>query len=345
MPRALTHQKKYTMPLPWRAERVPQNPFARAHFLGYNKEMTMDARKKRLLANLLLLVAGVIWGGGFVVTKNALDTMPVNFLLAVRFSIGALGLSYTFFLKKNRAGFNARLLLGGATLGFLQYAAFAVQTYGLSITTAGKNALITASYIVLVPFVVWAIKKKKPSLKVVIAAFACLLGIGLITFDGGAANLGDALTLLSGILYALHIALVDLYLERHEVMLLTCVQFFFAALFSWAATLVFEPQPVVVSISSFAALLYLGVLATLVALTLQNVGIRYGSPEYASLFMSTESPIGAILGAVFLHEAMSGRMVMGLVLVVAALTLSQLDLKTLWKRRGEKETPCMEPQE
>ena len=188
-------------------------------------------------------------------------------------------------------------------------------------------------------------KKKRPSLKVVIAAFVCFFGIGLITFDGGTVGLGDALTLLSGILYALHITLVDLYLEKHEVMLLTCMQFFFAALFSWAATLLFEPQPVAFSPSSFIALLYLGVLATLVALTLQNVGIRYGSPEYASLFMSTESPIGAILGAVFLHEAMSGRMVTGLVVVVAALTLSQLDFKTLLKRRRVKEAPYMEPQE
>lgn len=295
--------------------------------------MIVHSRKKRLLANLLLVLAGVIWGGGFVVTKNALHAMPVNFLLAARFSVGALGLGYTLFLSKNRGGLNWDLLKCGAVLGFLQYAAFAVQTYGLSLTTAGKNALVTASYIVLVPFVVWGLRKKRPSVKIVAAAFLCFSGIALITFDGGAANLGDALTLISGVLYALHIAFVDLYVERHDVMLLTCVQFAFASLFGWGAAIGFETIPASFSVQSISALLYLSVLATLVALTLQNVGIRYGSPEYASLFMSTESPIGAILGVVFLNEAMSGRMVGGLILVVFSLALSQLDLKGIFKRR------------
>ena len=123
--------------------------------------MQISEKARRRLANCMLLFTGALWGGGFVVMKNALDAIPVNYLLAMRFSIGALGLCYTLFSKTHPL--NKRVLLGGVATGFFMYAAFATQTYGLMFTTAGKNALITAVYVVLVPLVLWAWRGVKPT--------------------------------------------------------------------------------------------------------------------------------------------------------------------------------------
>lgn len=294
----------------------------------------MSEKTRRMIANCLLLIAGAIWGGGFVVMKNALDNISTNYLLAIRFAIGAVGLSYTLFSKKNPLTRYA--LLGGAVTGGCLYGAFAVQTYGLLYTTAGKNALITAIYVVLVPFILWIQRKERPDTRVMVAAVMMLTGIALLSLNGREGmNIGDFLTLLCGIGYALHIVYVDKFEQRVDVMQLTCLQFAFASAYAWIAALLFEQPPASFGAETIGALAYCGIAGTLIALTLQNVGIKYASPEYASLFMSTEAAFGCIFGVIFLNEAMTGRMTLGCVLILCALVLSQVDWKAVMaKRKG-----------
>ena len=296
----------------------------------------MSEKTRRMTANCLLLLAGAIWGGGFVVMKNALDNISTNYLLAIRFAIGAAGLCYTLFSRKNPV--TKQALLGGAVTGGLLYSAFAVQTYGLMYTTAGKNALITAVYVVLVPFILWIQRRERPDMRVMVAAVMMLVGIGLLSLNGREGmNFGDFLTLLCGIGYALHIVYVDRFEKRVEVMQLTCLQFAFASGYAWIAALLFEQPPASFGADTIGALAYCGIAGTLIALTLQNVGIKYANPEYASLFMSTEAAFGCIFGVIFLKERMTSRMLLGCILILWALVLSQVDWRAvIAKRKGKK---------
>ncbi|MDD4075446.1 MAG: DMT family transporter [Eubacteriales bacterium] len=274
----------------------------------------------------MLLLTGAIWGGGFVVMKNALDTIPVNWLLVFRFAIGALGLSFSLF--RNRQKLTKALVGHSAIVGFLMYAAFASQTYGLGMTTAGKNALITAIYVVLVPLFGWYVNKKRPPLRTLAAAFIMLIGIALLSWTGdGAVNLGDLLTLLCGVLYALEIMAVDRYGAGVDMFQFSCLQYSFVALYALLPALLFESFPRSWNGEMVFALGYCGIAATLVAMTLMNIGIRYASPNYASLLMSTESAFGCLFGVIFLHELLSARMTAGGVLILGALLISQLKPK------------------
>ncbi|MDR0841499.1 MAG: DMT family transporter [Christensenellaceae bacterium] len=277
------------------------------------------------MANGMLLVTGALWGGGFVVMKNALSSISTNYLLAIRFSIGALGLSYTLFSKTHKV--SRRTLLGGLVTGFFLYTAFAAQTYGLLYTTVGKNALITAVYVVLVPLVLWVRKKERPQAKIFLAGALLLLGIGLLSIQGrSAVNIGDVLTFLCGILYALHINAVDSFADQ-DVMQLTCLQFAFAAAFAWIIGGCFETFPARFTPNMLGELAYCGLAATLLALTMMNIGIKYAAPEYATLFMSTESAFGCLFGVLFLGELFSGRMAIGCALILVGLIISQMEFK------------------
>ena len=293
--------------------------------------MTINDGTKRKLANMALLITGMIWGSGFVVMKNTLSSVSTNYILAIRFTIAALGLSYTLFKK---GAVTPEKLRAGANLGLYIYAAFAVQTYGLMYTTAGKNALITAFYVVLVPLLLWIVQKRRPEGKIWAAAAMMMIGIALLTTDGGGSiNIGDLLTLCCSLGFAVHIVLVDGYAQRFDLMQLTCLQFWFSALYGWAAALLFEQPPANIGGDTAFALAYCGIVCTLIGLTLQNIGVKYASPEYATLFLSTESAFGCIFGVVFLHEAMTARMIAGGVMVVAALALSQVEWKAVFARR------------
>ena len=287
--------------------------------------MKLNEKARRTLANCMLLAAGAIWGGGFVVMKNALNSISTNYLLAIRFTIGALGLCYTLFSKKRPI--NRRTLFAGLITGFCLYSAFAVQTYGLMYTTAGKNALITAVYVVLVPLALWAWKGIRPTRRILAAALLMLLGIALLSLQGeGGINIGDVLTLVCGALYAVHIIAVDSFADQ-DIMQLSCLQFAFAAVFAWMGGLCFETFPASFTPAMIGELAYCGIGSTLLGLTMMNIGIKYASPTYASLFMSTESGFGCLLGVIVLGEIFTGRMALGCLLILAALLLSQLPEK------------------
>lgn len=284
--------------------------------------MHLNEKTRRGLANCMLLLTGALWGGGFVVMKSALASVSTNYLLAIRFTIGALGLSYSLFSKKRPV--EKRTVLGGLATGFCLYAAFATQTYGLMFTTAGKNALITAVYVVLVPLLLWLWRGARPTRRIMGAAALMLAGIALLSLQGeGGVNVGDMLTLVCGVFYAVHILTVDAFADR-DILQLTCLQFAFAAAFAWLAGLGFETFPAAFTPGMLWELAYCGICATLLAMTMMNIGIKYASPAYASLFMSTESAFGCLFGVLFLGEAFTGRMAAGCLLILGALALSQL---------------------
>lgn len=290
----------------------------------------LDTRKRTLLAEAALLLAGLIWGSGFVVMKNTLSALPINWLLALRFLIAAILLCAVLWRKVIRA--NKAALIAGGVCGVLLYLAYYMQTAGLQFTTAGNNAFLTAVYVVLVPFLHWAVSKKSPGPRAVIAGCLCLAGVGVIALQSNfTVNTGDALTLLCGVLYALHIMAVSRFTRQGvDVLLLTALQFVGTTVCAATVGLVFEPFPaalVLLAPETFLSLLYLGIGCTLLALLLQNIGLRFAPPSHASLLMSTEAPFGFLFGIIFLAEPFTLRFALGAGLIAGSIVLSELGQK------------------
>ena len=65
---------------------------------------------------------------------------------------------------------------------------------------------------------------------------------------------------------------------------------------------------------------------------MMNVGIKYVQPSHASLLMSTEAFFGCIAGILFLGEPLSWRIVLGGLLILAAMIVSETKLSFLGKR-------------
>ena len=126
----------------------------------------------------LLLCCTLIWGFAFIVVKDSLDSVGVNMLNGLRFSVAGvtLGVICIRRLVKDRGA----SLLSGLLIGFFLWAAYTVQTYGINYTTPGKNAFLTTIYVVFVPLYQCIIKKEKPKLKHIITALTALVGIGIL---------------------------------------------------------------------------------------------------------------------------------------------------------------------
>ena len=290
----------------------------------------------RRLAKPMLFSAAFIWGSSFFIMKNTLDAMPVQYLLAIRFTIGAALLAAV--CGRRWRGMTRDYLWRGAVIGGCLYLAYSVQTYGLALTTPSKNAFLTAVYCVIVPFLYWAVGHVRPDRYHVLAAVLCVSGVGLVSLSGELRlQSGDALTLLSALFYAAHIVAVARVSPGKDIYLLTVFQFAFAALYAWLGGALTETFPAA-ALSDGAVLLplaYLGVMATAVALLFQNVGQVNSDPASASVILSLESVFGVLCSVLFAGDQVTGRMLAGFALIFAAVLCSETKFaffREYWKK-------------
>ena len=274
-----------------------------------------------------LLFAAAIWGFAFVIVKDSLDYIGAVWMMAFRFTIAAAALSIIYCKKLKLL--TKRAWIHGGILGFYLFFAYLVQTIGCKYTTAGKNAFLTTIYVFFVPLFLWIQTKKRPAWYVFMCAVMSIAGIGLLalgTGDGGNVNIGDVLTLICGIFYALHIIFTSKYNEEHDPILLTVLQFLFAAIFSWIVAPIFDgafPLAQVQNPRVIVSMLYLGLFSTMVAFVLQNVGLKYLPSALASLLLSFESVFGVFFSTLVLGENLTLRMGFGCMLIFTAVVLAQ----------------------
>lgn len=288
---------------------------------------------KKALPSLALFTAAIIWGSSFFVVKNTVDVFPPNILLGFRFTIGFALLCLIFHkrLRKIDKGY----LISGVVVGAFLFLAYCVQTMGIQTTTAGKNAFLTAIYCVIVPFLFWIVNKKRPDGYNFIAAFICIVGIGLVSLSGGLSiGKGDALTLLGGLFYACQIVAIAKFAGNRDPILLTIVQFGTAAILSWIVGLSTETFSFTgIPAEAWGGLLFLAVCATTVALLLQNVGQKYTNPSSAAVILSLESVFGVLFAVLFAGEQLTGRLIVGFALIFVAILISETKLSFLRRKK------------
>ncbi len=284
----------------------------------------MNEKMMRRLAKPMLFAAAFIWGSSFFIMKDALDALPVQYLLAIRFTAGAVLLGLLCW-KKWRI-FTPDYLWRGAVIGGFLYLAYSVQTYGLALTTPSKNAFLTAVYCVLVPFLYWAFAGVRPDRYNVIAAVLCVAGVGLVSLTGDlTVNPGDGLTLVSAVFYASHIVAVAKVSAGKDIYLLTVFQFAFSGLYAWIGGAFTEtfPAQALVRPEVVLPLIYLAVMATTAALLFQNVGQVWSDPASASVILSLESVFGVLCSVAFAGDQVSGKMLLGFALIFVAVVCSE----------------------
>ena len=162
-----------------------------------------------------------------------------------------------------------------------------------------------------------------------IAAILCVVGICLATFtEGISLSLGDGLALLSAVLFAAHIVSVARFGKDLDPILITILQFGFAAIFAWILTFTVErPIQINAEPAVVGGILYLAVICTALSLLLQNVGQKYTSSSSASLILSLESVFGVIFGVIFSGEEINAQLLGGFVFIFAAILISELKPK------------------
>lgn len=288
-------------------------------------------------ANLVLLLAGALWGMGFVAQSTAMDSVGPFLFIGLRFVIATLSM-LPFALRESA---RAEKALRGedwrafAVVGLLLFGGMTSQQIGLLTTSVTHSGFLTGLYVVMVPFFAVLLFRQWPHAIVWPAALSALAGIWLLS-GGDVMELtaGDWLTILCAALWALQV----IYIGRHaqntgRPVTLAVTQFAVCGLVSLTIAPLAETIEMSAVVAALPEILYAGIVAGGIAFTLQVVGQRYTTAPQAAIFLSSEAVFAAIFGAIFLGERLPAAGLAGCGLIFAAILMVEI-VPALGRKRG-----------
>lgn len=294
--------------------------------------------RKTISTVIYPLLAALIWGTAFVSQRISAGHIGAFAFNGARSIVAAVVLAGLIALRRGKpeaprpTGGRKKLLVGGCLCGFLLATASNLQQLGLVETSAGKAGFITSLYIVLVPML-GLLVGKRISLRLWASVAMAVAGLYLLCVRGSIAlSTGDLLILLCAVTFAVHILVIDRYVQWVDPMELSCMQFLVAGIISWSISFAVEQTTWQQLQICLGQILYVGIFSSGVAYTLQIMAQKAGEPVTVTLLLSLESVFSVLAGAVFLRELLSGRELIGCVVMLCAVLLSQLPEGTLCKK-------------
>ena len=299
----------------------------------------MRSSFKKYFGSLALLLAAIIWGFAFVAQTTGARSIPAFTLNALRSFVGfaflallcaLISLKKKDFVPKDKASLKT-LIIGGVCCGIALFIAtgfqqYAIGTYPEEAGASVRSGFITALYVVLVPCVSALVFKKKIHPIVWLGIATAVVGMYLLSFAKGISGvyMGDVITFLCAVSFCGHILVIDRFVAKSNGILLSCVQFFTVGVLSLITALMFEKTTLSAIMEALLPILYLGIMSSGIAYTLQVVGQKYTAPTTASILMSLESVFAVIGGWIVLGERLSLRELFGCLLMFGAIIVAQI---------------------
>ncbi len=298
-------------------------------------------KKNNLKGSLILCLASLLWGLAFVVQNRAADKIPpfaFNFMRCFIAALFLFALMSVMAIKNSKykpvpKNMDKKLLAKGSIICGIMLAVstnfqqFGIAAYPKGVPTEARSGFLTALYVIIVPIISIFAKKKVSPIIWFSAAIAVMGFYMLCLFEGITGfYFGDILILLCAVTFSLHIICIDKYCDLIGGIRLSAFQFVVGGIISGILSLIFEIDSVHFAniVSVLPEILYMGIISSGVAYTLQIMGQKFAEPAVASLSMSLESVFAALGGWAISGNALKGNEIIGCILVFGAIIFAQL---------------------
>ncbi|MGZ8437701.1 MAG: DMT family transporter [Candidatus Limnocylindrales bacterium] len=283
----------------------------------------------RHVAELGVLVIMVFWAANFIVVKGAIGILPpvgFTFLRYVLASVTLLALLRwrTGTIRPPRGDIMALALLGIIGFGCYQI----LWPVALQTIPAGDSALLIATTPVLTALMAAATRADQPNAAKLTGALISFIGVAMVIAAGqrldlGVSLVGDALTIVAAMCWAIYTVFGARILRRHSPLVAT----------TWAivaGTLFMAPVGIAQLVSSdlrgfglpvALAVVYSGTLAAGVANVVVFHGLKLLGPTRVTALQSLVPALAVVLAALFLGEAIRPAQVIGGVVILGGVAL------------------------
>lgn len=291
----------------------------------------------RPLAMLVLLLATMFWGFGFVAQKSAMTSVGPLTFIAARYLLG--GLAVLPLALREHARRKTRLThRHWAVIGFLAVNFFLgsyLQQTGLLTTSVTNGGFLTGLYVFFVPIVLLVMFRTRPHPVVWLCSPLALGGLYLLTgAQLTAFGSGDSLVIASSFFWAMHVLIIG-YAARQTGLpiLVSCATFLMAGAFSLLLAGGFEVVTLADLSHGWVEIAYAGLVSTAIAFTLQAVGQLHVPPANAAIILSAESLFAAFGGWLLLGERLPPQGYLGAAMILAAIVAVET-IPALARRRA-----------
>lgn len=293
-------------------------------------------KKSNVIRQIVLpLVAAIIWGTAFVFQSDSAAYIEPFTFNALRSAVAVIFLALVLLgrrllIDKGQRAPQAKqekkaLLLAGLLCGTVLTVAANLQQLGLGETSPGKAAFITALYVVLVPVAGRILFRIKQGSTIWISVVIAVIGLYFLCINGAESiAISDVYVVLCALAFTAHIMIVDRLGARVDGIELSLVQFAVVTLWSSLGAALTETPSLDAILSCTGSILFVGVLSSGVAYTLQILSQKGSNPTVVSLILSLESVFATMATVLMLGQWMSGRETLGSVLMLVAVVLAQL---------------------
>ena len=271
---------------------------------------------------IALVFVTVVWGVTFVQVKDAVAIYPLFAFLALRFAIGSLAL-FPFAVVRARRGPWKRGAVVGALLGVLVAGAYAFQTVGLVHTTVSGSGVLTGLYVVMTPLLALVLLRRRIEPATWLAVALAGLGFAMLSGIPQGSRSGDALVLVSALLWAAQIVLMERYAPLFDPLILalsemaTCLVCFSAI--ALARGEISVPRGWVV----WGALLVTGLLASAFAFLVQSWAQQQMSAVRTAVVFALEPVFAAVFGVLLAGDRLGWLGWGGCAVIMAGIALAE----------------------
>jgi len=282
----------------------------------------MNIRNMKYKGELSLLLVAILWGAGFIMTAEALESFSPFQSIAFRFLLSAiiLGVAYWKHLKV----LSKQEITHGIILGTILFLAYGFQTIGLTYTTPAKNAFLTATNVAIVPFVGRMFYGQRVDRFNVCGGLTALIGIAVMSTIDGAFNIGDGLTLLGALMYAFQLFFVGRFKPKNHKGVVT-VQLGTCGFIALMVMLVFrQTNFTLVQPRGIIMVVLMAIFTTALCFSLQMWGQKNTPPTKAGIILGMECIFGAVFSVMGKYEDFSINMLMGAILIVAGVMIIEV---------------------
>ena len=299
--------------------------------------MKIFENPSRVFVDFVLVIIAIVWGSGFTLANIALEGgFPVSLVLATRFVIGT-SILLLFFGRQMKLMTRNEFKYGSIT-GLILFVSFFLETTGLKFTTPSKNAFLSCSNVLLVPFVYWIFSKKRPPTLTMFAVLVCFGGITILSYSpdmGFYLNFGDVLSMIAALGYAVHICYLSIAIEHSEnfqminIMQLGVVGILGTIYFIIKDLSSFDPETLK---AGLLPCIIMGIFSTAFCYCFQSWAQKHASPTETSIILSLELVSGSGISILAGYDKMTPNIIFGGMIIFAAILMTQLDFTNIMNR-------------
>lgn len=280
--------------------------------------MTSKHQWKLQMAPWALLTVSMSWGLTFVIIKDAIERQSVTNFLFTRFGLAVVVMvlirpQVLRLLKRD-------LVLRAGAAGLLLGSGYICQTLGLARTDAAITGFITGLYIVLTPLFALIFLRQRIAIFTWGYIAIATLGLGLLSIHGWSIGVGEFLTFISAIFFALHIIALSKWSSGRDVYAMTVVQLAMCALLSGIASIPggYSPPP---DFGVWSVVLFTAVFATAAAFIIQTWSQAHMSAIKVAVILTMEVVFAALFAIIFGGESLTLQSSIGGMTIVTAMYL------------------------